>query len=170
MQEIDVSAKELAHVFGVSDRLVRELVGRDLAVKTARGRYRLIESTQRYTEHLRIVAAGRGGEEAQLDLTAERARLAKESADEKAMRNARERRETLLAEDVAREWSDIVRRVRAGMLAVTSRIRQRLPEIDAAQAEIIDREIRDALMVMADDDVDGNEAAGAGGASAAAKA
>ena len=41
-----------------------------------------------YCAHVRGIASGRGGEEQVLDLTKERARLAKEQADEKEIKNA----------------------------------------------------------------------------------
>ncbi len=152
LNEIEASARDLASVLGVSDRVVRDLATRGLAVKTAKGRYKVFESIGLYTEHLRSIASGRGGEDGQLDLTAERARLAKEQADERAMKNAALRRSLLDAGEVEREWTDVLRRIRSRFLTVPSRFRQRVPELDAAQIAILDREIRDILMELADDD------------------
>ncbi|WP_322997500.1 hypothetical protein [Castellaniella sp.] len=169
LNEIEASARDLASVLGVSDRVVRDLATRGLAVKTAKGRYKVFASIGLYTEHLRSIASGRGGEDGQLDLTAERARLAKEQADEKAMKNAATRLDMVSSEEVQRGWADIMRRVRSGMLAVTSRVRQRMPELDGAQAEIIDREIRDALMVMADGGDERDDGQGPDGPDAASE-
>ena len=154
-----VSAKALAEWLGVSDRTVRDLADRGVVVRIDRGRYDLKASVCRYASHLREVAASRGGEDQLLDLTAERARLAKEQADGQAMKNAQLRGDLVAREDVLRGWQDILRKVRSGMLAVTSRVRQRISTIDAAQAAIIDREIRDALEALADgSDHDGDGA------------
>jgi phage terminase Nu1 subunit (DNA packaging protein) len=69
------------------------------------------------------------------------------------------RRGSLLdADAVAREWADVLRRVRAGVLAATSRIRARLVRLSATDAEVIDRELRDALAILADDLADDADA------------
>jgi phage terminase Nu1 subunit (DNA packaging protein) len=62
----------------------------------------------------------------------------------------RKRRGVLVeAEAVQRAWADILRRVRAGVLAVPSRVRQRCA-LTADQATVLDRELRDALTALAD--------------------
>lgn len=61
------------------------------------------------------------------------------------------RGELLDAAAVEREWSDVLRQVRAGMLAVTSRVRSRLPHLTSHDATVIDREIRDALTALGTD-------------------
>jgi phage terminase Nu1 subunit (DNA packaging protein) len=150
----EVSAKELAELFGISDRSVRELHDRGITKKSGRGRYLLTESVQLYTAHLRGVAAGRGGEDGVLDLTVQRARLAKEQADSQALKNATQRNEMVPAIEVERGWTTVCRRVRNAMLAVPSRVRQTLPHLTAYDASVIDREVRDALSELGADDCD----------------
>lgn len=152
MREIEISGRDLAAAFGVSERSVREFADRGLVAKVGRGKYRLIESVQMYTAHLREVASGRGGEEGVLDLTAERARLAKEQADAVSLKNAASRRELVPAVDIERGWTTVCRRVRNAMLAVPSRVRQSLPHLTAYDGSVIDREIRDALSELGNDD------------------
>ena len=153
-----VTAKVVGDWLGVSDRTISDLAIRGQAKKIGRGQYDLRETVQLYTAHLREIAAGRSdGKE--LDLIQERARLAKEQADGQELKNAQTRGDLVAREDVLRGWQDILRKVRSGMLAVTSRVRQRISTIDAAQAAIIDREIRDALEALADgSDHDGDGA------------
>lgn len=65
----------------------------------------------------------------------------------------RRRRGALLdAEAVRREWCDLLRQVRAGVLAVTSRVRSQLPHLSAHDADVLDRELRQALAAIADAD------------------
>src|SRR5262245_39720416 len=52
---------------------------------------------------------------------------------------------------VGRQWGSILRQVRAGVMAVPSRVRQRCPDLTVQQLEVIDRELRDALTALADD-------------------
>lgn len=164
MKEIEVSGRDLASVFGVTDRLIRDFADRGLVKKTGRGRYLMVESVRLYTEHLRGIASGRGGEQNVLDLTAERARLAKEQADAQELKNAVARRELVVVTEVERGWQDILRKVRSRILACPSRIRSRLSHLTVFDGEVIDAELREALTELADDDVgedgdDGLEAA-----------
>jgi hypothetical protein len=64
--------------------------------------------------------------------------------------NARLRGERLRREDVERARIESYRQVRAGVLAATSRIRSRLPHLSAADAVVIDEELRAALTALAD--------------------
>ncbi|WP_242219422.1 DNA packaging protein [Shinella zoogloeoides] len=84
-------------------------------------------------------------------LTAEKTRLAKEQADAAELRNKVLRGDLVKAGDVEREWADVLRKVRAGVLAVTSRVRQHLPHLTAHDASVIDNELRRALEEIAHD-------------------
>lgn len=71
-------------------------------------------------------------------LAAAQARLAQLKADRMAG--------TLVeAAAVEREWSDVLRTVRAGVLAVPSRVAARLPHLSKHDVAEIDQEIRAAL-------------------------
>lgn len=146
----------LADLLGLSTRTVRELAARGIVVRSGRrGEFCVAKSVLAYCEHLREVAAGRGGEDAVLELSAERAKLAHEQTIGHALKNAALRGELVEASAVERQWADTLRLVRAGMLAVPSRCQQRLAHLAAADVSIIDREIRDALAEIgnkADDD------------------
>ncbi len=119
-------------------------------VRISRGKYDLKASVQTYVAHLREVAAARGGEAQILDLTQERARLAREQADSQELKNRQLRKELVSASDVEREWSHILRKVRAGILAVTSRVRASAG-LTAEQAVEMDSELRLALRELGND-------------------
>lgn len=168
MNEIEVSGKDLASAFGVTDRSVRDFADRGIITRIGRGKYKLLESIRLYTEHLRGVASGRGGKDGVLDLTAERARHAKEQADNLALKNAALRHDLVPVADVEREWMTIGRQIRSGVMAVPSRVRQSLPHLTAFDADVIDREIRNALTDLGEDDSDLEIAVGATGKPGAA--
>ena len=75
----------------------------------------------------------------------ERARLARAQAELAETKLARQRGALLDAEAVEGEWSDILRTVRASMLAVPSRVAQRLPHLSAHDVAEIDAEVRAVL-------------------------
>lgn len=84
-------------------------------------------------------------------LTAEKTRLAKEQADAAELKNQLLRGELVKASDVEREWAAVLRKIRAGVLSVTSRIRQQLPHLTAHDANVVDAEIRRALEDLSHD-------------------
>jgi terminase small subunit / prophage DNA-packing protein len=139
------SAAELGVLLGISTRAVRDHAQRGVIPKTPRGRYRLLEAVPAYCAHMRSLLTSKGGEAAVLSGTSERARLASEQADAVALKNAIARGALLDAAATEREWTSILAGVRAGVLAASSRIGQRLPHIDLSDIAEIDAELRAVL-------------------------
>lgn len=144
-----IGGADMCELLGVSPAALTDFHQRGLAVKLGHDAYDLGATVTAYTAHLRGIAAARGGEDHVLALTTERARLAKEQADAQAMKNAVARGSLIDAGEVTREWAEVLRKVRASMLAVSSRLRASLPHLTAADAAAIDREIRDSLTDLA---------------------
>ena len=101
-----------------------------------------------YYEHLRDLATEHGGEAAITTAIAEWALLAKAQTAHIELKNARQRGALLDAEAVERESSNILRMVRAGMLAVPSRCAARLPHLTPHDVAEIDAEVRAALTMI----------------------
>lgn len=139
-----ISAASLRDMLKLSQPALDALRERGIAVRLSSGTYALEATVSAYVVHLRGVASGRGGEAEVAGLSVERARLAKEQADAAALKNAVTRGEMVAAADVEREWSDVLRQVRARILAVPSRLRQTMT-LAAVEVDTIDRELRDAL-------------------------
>ena len=78
-----------------------------------------------------------------------RDRLAREQADNMALKNAALRRELVPSTEVEARWSDILRRVRSKILAVPSRTRQTCPHLTAHDVAAFDAELRQALEELA---------------------
>ena len=85
------------------------------------------------------------GRSADPNLLAETIALKHAQRTKVELQNAQARSELLPAKAVEAEWAGILRDVRAGMLALPSRLQQRLPHLAAHDVATIDREIRDAL-------------------------
>ena len=127
----------LAELFGVSKRTISDLAKRGMVVR-AGGGYALADSVRRYCSHLRELAIGRGGESAIASATAERARLANAQAELVETKGRKLRGELVDAAEVEAEWSGVLRNVRAGCLAIPSRVQQRLPHLTAHDVVEID--------------------------------
>lgn len=147
-----IGGADLCDLLDISPAALTDLKKRGLAVHLAHDTYDLRATVRAYTAHLRSTAARWGGEDQAESLASARARLAKEKADEAARRNAVARNELIEAEEVLRGWTEILRQVRSRILAVPSRIRSALPQLDAADVNAIDRELRTALEELANAD------------------
>lgn len=165
-----MKARDLADLLGISEDNVRQHQRNGHVVKNGRDKYLLRESVRAYCAHLRGTASARGGDAAVQALSAERARQAREHADNIALKNAALRRELVPADDVVRSWSEILLKVRAGILAVPSRIWQRAPHLTAEDKNLIDEELRLALAALGDDNEQPLDARGAAIADPAAAA
>ncbi len=149
---------DLCDLFDITPAMLTQLVQRGVVVRLGRNSYDLEQSTRNYVKHLRGVASGRGAGESALTLTGERARLARAQADAQELKNAALRGELVKADEVERRWSDILRNLRARILAVPSRLRGVL-DLSPGQVQRIDRELRDALAELGH----GHEAKGQNG-------
>lgn len=135
---------EFGALVGISQPAVSDLVRRRVLPDNASGDEWLLA----YCDHLREVAAGRGGDNA-LELAAERARLAKEQADKIAMANAVTRGELapahLLEEVLAKAGA------RAGRILETipGMLRRRLPQLTADDIAEVARIVAKARNIAA---------------------
>jgi hypothetical protein len=86
------------------------------------------------------------------DVQAHRARLAKAQASLVETKQRKLAGELVEAAEVEAEWSGVLRTVRAGMLAVSSRCAQRLPHLTPHDIAEIDAEVREALTAVAQEE------------------
>lgn len=146
-----IGGKDLCELLALSSGALTDLKKRGIAVHLGHDAYDLKATVNAYVKNLRSVAAGWGDEGQAVNLTAERARLAKEQADAQAIKNAKLRGELVEAADVERAWQDILRQVRARIMAVPSRLKQS-QALSAEDGEALDRELRDALTELGNAD------------------
>ncbi len=148
---------------GISQQAVSDLVRRGVLADGAAGDEWLLA----YCDHLREVAAGRGGE-AGKDLTAERARLAREQADRLAMQNAVTRGELAPAHLMEQVLSKVGARAGRILETIPGTLRRRLPQLTAADLDVVTQIVAKARNlaasmrladVDADDDADSDAVA-----------
>lgn len=141
-----LATDEMGKLLGLTPRRINQLAAECLFVRHDGGGFDAPASIQRYIEHV----SGKGrSKDAALDSEREGARLKKEQADAAAMKNARERREVISAFEAEHAWSEQIARLRSGLLAVPSRVRQRT-SISVEDGIVLDREIRDAMISLAE--------------------
>lgn len=146
---IDLDAKmrqaEFAGLVGISQPAVSGLVARGILLAGMTGRQMLFA----YCGHLRETAAGRSSEDSELDLVAERARLAKEQADRIALQNEVTRRELAPVHLIEQVLSQAGARVSGILEAIPGMIKRRLPSLSADEVELITREVAKARNIAA---------------------
>lgn len=143
--EYTIGGKDLCELFDISPAALTDLKKRGIAVHLAHDAYDMTATTRAYVQHLRGMAAGWGTGDQAANLTSERARLAKEQADAQAIKNAKLRGELVEASEVERTWADALRQLRARVMAVPSRLRSELPDIDPQTIDAMDRALRATL-------------------------
>lgn len=154
---------EVGKHLDLSDRSIRELLDRGVLPNARRGALDLDACRLAYIRHLREVAAGRalgpGGD----DLTAERARLAREQADHYSLKNAVLRQQFLPRADITRAVTAAFQIVRDRFTALPARlagplarltdpaeVRRRLD--DAVQGALV--ELSEERVIVAEDGAD----------------
>lgn len=138
-----IKARELGELIGVGTRQIDTLNNHGIVIRLGRGDYDTRESIINVIQSLRK----RGNAE----LDAERVRLTREQADKVELANQAARGELVPASEIEHAWASILRDVRAGMLALPSRLQQRLPHLTPHDVETIDAEIRAALVSLSDE-------------------
>jgi phage terminase Nu1 subunit (DNA packaging protein) len=148
LSERTATAAELATLFGVSARTVREHANAGVVVRAAeKGQYKLKPSVQNYAALLRKRVAQKKED----PLEESRAKLLHAKAD-----IAERQLKTFVDRHVDRgecelQWQSMVRAMRAGLGALPARIARRLPHLDSHAIGVLESEVRDALAVIADE-------------------
>lgn len=135
---------QFGDLVGISQQAVSTFVQRGILPDGASGDEWLLA----YCDHLREVAAGRGGD-SQSELTAERARLAREQADRIAMQNAERRGELAPANVIEQVLARVGARVGRLLETIPGELRRRLPDMTAEDADAVTRTVNKARNMAA---------------------
>ncbi len=145
---------ECARMIGLSERRFRELLDEGVLQRRSAGKYKFEEIVPAYCAHLREIAAGRGGQDAQAQKAVDDARRAKVMADRAELEYAELKGELVPAEQVADTLHAAVQIFRTRMLALPSSLSPRVGARDPALAEKMIREhVNEVLENLAKVDV-----------------
>ncbi|WP_305142490.1 hypothetical protein [Geobacillus thermoleovorans] len=148
---IVVSTSEIAEIFGLSDRRIRQLEKEEALVKISRGKYDLKASVQRYIMFIKEQAEKT---EEELDLTKEKTLLTRANRQKVELELQIMRGELHRSEDVRRVMNDMLSAFRARVLAIPSKTAPRLlAQTDLAVVQdIIKKEVYEALQELSEYD------------------
>lgn len=135
---------DFGQLVGISQQAVSDLVRREVLLPGAVAAIWL----HQYCAHLREQAAGRAAA-GELDLAAERARLARAQSERIEMQNAETRRESAPVVLLELAVATIGRKVAAVLEAIPVKIKRRSKNLTAEDIEIITAEINKARNIAA---------------------
>ena len=140
------SQSEISAKLGINTATFKDFVARGVIEERERGQYTYEECSKQYLAHLREIAAGRMTVDG-LDLSAERARLAKEQADAKEMENMVERGELLYIDDIIKDFEEQLINCKTKLLAAPTKIAAEIHAArDVAEVQsIMEEAVKDAL-------------------------
>ncbi len=146
------TANEVGDHLDLSGRKIRDLISRGILNQLPDKHLDTDDCRRRYIRHLREMAAARGTDRDQSDLTAERARLAAEQADCYALKNAAARGELIPASDVSRAVVAAFGHVRDRLTALPARYAGQLATLGDAERvrALLDRVIGDTLAELSE--------------------
>ncbi|MEC5383671.1 hypothetical protein VSX64_23240 [Aurantimonas sp. C2-6-R+9] len=144
-----ITTDELADLLDLSVNRVLGLARAGHIPRVSAGRFERRAAVRAYCSYVRKNPVGRGTSNPAW--TEAKTRAAEAQAEKLETANAIARRELIPAVEVEREWSAILRDVRSGLLALPSRLQQRLGHLTTHDITTIDREIRDALAEIANE-------------------
>lgn len=140
---------DCANHLGIDQAVLSRLIKESVLDKQDRGKYDVDAVRLQYLKHIRNLA---GNNNNNLELGAERARLAKEQADAKEMENAVERGDLVYIEKVARQFEQQLTKARNKLLAAPTKV---AAEAHAAATVKEVREIIEAAIIEALDELVG---------------
>lgn len=153
--EVDVGPTVLQRLIGVSHETLRKRTAAGILPKSGHGKYPLVECLKSYFDHLREQAGGRGSENAQEALAEARANKEQNLAEISELKLNHLKGVMVHADEVQREWDDILVTVRSAVLAAPNRVVSKLPHLSREDLEIIRLELYQVLSEVADDKSDG---------------
>lgn len=141
-----VTQRAFGELVGITQQTVSDLVRRGVLIEGETAGEWLLA----YCDHLREVAAGRGGADGVVNLVAERARLARAQALKVEMHNAERRgllAPTALLEQVLASAGSRAWRIFG---TIKGEIRRRVPQLTAADLAAVDAIVNKAMQQVAD--------------------
>lgn len=138
------SLDDCADHLGIQQPQLTRLIKHGIIDKQQRGKYDVDAVRLQYLKHIRNIA---GNNNNNLELGAERARLAKEQADAKEMENAVERGDLVYIEHIVKQFESQLGKCKTKLLAVPTKV---AAEAHAAASvkevqEIIESSVLEAL-------------------------
>lgn len=151
---ITVNSATLEKIIGVSDRRIRQLAEEGIIVRTAKGRYKLMESARNYILSLKVSMEASGADlpDGKLDLEEEKAIHERVKRQISELKLQTMRGELHKALDVERVMTDMLVSVKAKLLSMPTKLAPLLVARENADyiRTLINKEVLEALNELKD--------------------
>lgn len=145
------TVNELAELFGIAPRVVRDYQSRGVLVPSAqKGRFQTLPSIQNYLTSLRNKAMGRASEDGP-SLADERAKSEAVNRRIAEIKLAQLQGEVLTLDEVSAQWSQLCAQMRAAVLALPSKARSTIPHLTPHDGEVLRTLAREVLSMLAEE-------------------
>jgi phage terminase Nu1 subunit (DNA packaging protein) len=141
------SQEQFAKMVGITQPAVSQLIRKGVLTRGAN----IVVWMRQYCENLRKQAAGWQSQDGQLDLIAERARLAKRQSEKLEMENEERRKELLPRAAIGEQFGYLVATIRTKLLALPNRFRSLSPQLSVKQVDVLDRLVREILTELSNE-------------------
>lgn len=159
-----ISIAEMSNLINLNPRNVRDLAARGILVPAGKaGRYETVASLHNYIQDLRDKAAGRATKSG-INLSDERALLAREQRIEQERKNRVASGEIITLSEAKDGWSRIAIAFRSAVSGLPSRIRAKIPHLTPHDGQQLAQLCRDTLEMVADELQSGGPVPGSRGA------
>lgn len=146
-----LSQAELAEMFGISTRVVRDYVTRGIIVSSPQpGRYLARQSIAAYLASLRGAAQGRASTEGP-SLADERAKTETVNRKIAEIKLAQMQGEVLTLDEVAEQWSALALQLRTAVLGIPTKARSTIPHLTPHDGETLRTLVREVLANLAEE-------------------
>jgi phage terminase Nu1 subunit (DNA packaging protein) len=143
------SKTDLSVLLGVSVRTLTDLAATGILVAAPKkGTYLLRESVQNYVKKLQLAASNRA-EEQRNPLNDEKLLTERVTRQIQEMKLAQIKGEVLSLEEVSESWTEFARKVKSTFLAIPTKLRQKLPHLNAADGDVMRKTVRRMLQDLA---------------------
>lgn len=146
----DVCSKtDLSVLLGVSIRTLTDLAATGVLVTAPKkGTYLTKPSVQNYVKKLQLAASNRA-EEQRNPLNDEKLLTERVTREIQEMKLAQIKGEVLSLDEVSENWSSFARKVKTAVLAIPTKLRQKLPHLTNADGDVMRKTVRRILQDLA---------------------
>lgn len=144
MAKEKITQAQLAQLLGCSQPWIAKLKAKGVLTRWDNLGALLVEGWK----HSAGEASGRVSDNSELDLVAERARLAARQSEKLELELAKMRGELIPEEAVAEHFNSFAFAIRAKLLALPSRYRSQFPTLTARQVDALDGHVREILQEL----------------------
>jgi phage terminase Nu1 subunit (DNA packaging protein) len=149
LMALEVSARNLGQILGVSQKTIERYASDGLAVRVGHGRYRLVQSVSNVVKRLREKAAGRLGHDESTDVVRANARFKDAQTRLTEIKIRQLEGELISLPEVEAAWDEVAATIKQLILTFPARARADLPHLTGRDQKVLDGLARTMLTEVA---------------------